>query len=540
MLAAWVQPAMGQTNNEGQHPEYPTFPYPVTLAEGIEHGKVTFKVADQDAIVAYPGEEITVMAELESGYVVKEITVTNEKDGESIVKSEKPLVKQLTFIMPASPVTITATFVPDKIQLNDKVPRKITSPFGKKATFNVADLVSNKDNLVDLKYAIKEAELLPFSVSIDENGELSCVPTSPGTYNINVELSAEPAQPISTKITIEVTKSTLASNIEAEESSISGGGGWNRKTTLTAPNGYQIALVKDGVNPLDFDWGKSIEITKSGDYNQQYMLRSDDGTIYVGDKKTVHIYLDCSAPSIKMEGDHSNVYITITDEQSGISEISYRLDNGDKEKVSVSPGQKNKSFYVEASYGVNHTVWVSVEDRAGNSNSKTESFYLIEPTYHTVTLPEIPIGATTDPAAGEHSVEEGYDFVFSILLEDDYNQSVPVVTIGMGEPLTPRKSDGKYVISFVRKDLSVSISGIVKNPDPVSNAVITSGTKLKVQEHMLCLQVDHPATLYVVTLAGRLWHTQSLSVGETFVEGLPSGVYIVSLSSGERWKVMVR
>lgn len=543
ILAAWIQPVMGQNNDGGEgRPPYPAFPYKVTVGNTV-NGSVVFEAEKTSKEEVYSGGEVVVTATPESGYVVKEIKITDQAGNEistSDAVSEDPLVKKQTFIMPNSPVTINAGFVPGNIELGSTT-GSVSCLFGQKVEYNISSLVKNMDHLVNPEFTLAEVEsALPFEVVVNgSTGLLSCTPSVVGNYEMDVQISAKYVEAVSVTIAISVKTEQLSKDLQVNVLNESTACGWNSQTILEAPDKYLIALVKEGVNPLDLDWMKSIEVLKSGDYYQKYMLRNTNGVIYADDIRSVHLHLDTSAPEIKMEGDHDRVYVTVSDKLSGIAKIAYRLDNGEEKEISELGGRETYGFYVDASYETYHTVWVRVEDRVGNSSSNTERFYLVRPTYHTVTLPEILVGATTDPSAGEYSVEEGYDFTFSILLEDDYSQSVPKVMIDNGKILTPNKN-GKYVISSVREDVSVSISGIVKNPESVANTIVESGTKLMVQEHTLRLQVDHPVTLYIVTLAGHLWHTQSLSVGETQVEGLLSGVYIVGLSSGERWKVIVR
>lgn len=88
---------------------------------------------------------------------------------------------------------------------------------------------------------------------------------------------------------------------------------------------------------------------------------------------------------------------------------------------------------------------------------------------YTVTLPTLE-GATTTPAAGVHTVNEGVDFSFSLTLKPEYSNSTPVVTVA-DKTLTP--DNGNYKIETVTADIIVTITGIVKNepvtpePEPV-------------------------------------------------------------------------
>lgn len=161
-----------------------------------------------------------------------------------------------------------------------------------------------------------------------------------------------------------------------------------------------------------------------------------------------------------------------------------------------------------------------------------------EPTYYTVTLPSVE-GAATDPVAGDYDVESSDNFRFYLTLDADYNQSVPVVTTDRGETITPRTSDGAYIVKYVRSDLVISIGGIAKNPPPVANAEIQSGTRIFTRDGSLFITIDRPARAQVFALTGQLIRSLDLPVGTTRVDALATGVYIVRLDDGMTRKVII-
>lgn len=162
-----------------------------------------------------------------------------------------------------------------------------------------------------------------------------------------------------------------------------------------------------------------------------------------------------------------------------------------------------------------------------------------EPTvYYTVTLPVVE-GAATDPAAGSYEVEAWNSFGFFLTLADDYNLSVPVVTTDSGETLEPRRSDGKYILRYVRRDTGIRISGIVKNPDPVANEAIEANTvQVRGGEGCLLLRLGTAQKVNVYTFTGSLFRRDEAPVGDTRWS-LPAGNYIV-LVDGKTYKVSVR
>lgn len=161
-----------------------------------------------------------------------------------------------------------------------------------------------------------------------------------------------------------------------------------------------------------------------------------------------------------------------------------------------------------------------------------------EPTYYTVTLPSVE-GAATDPVAGSYDVESSDNFRFYLTLDADYNQSVPVVTTDRGETITPRTSDGAYIVKYVHSDLVISIGGIVKNPPPVANAEIQSGTRIFTRDGSLFITIDRPARAQVFALTGQQIRSLDLPAGTTHVDALAIGVYIVRLDDGMTRKVII-
>lgn len=147
--------------------------------------------------------------------------------------------------------------------------------------------------------------------------------------------------------------------------------------------------------------------------------------------------------------------------------------------------------------------------------------------YYTVTLPAVE-GAITDPIAGDYDVESWSSFRFYLTLDKDYDQSEPVVTTDRGETIQPRSSDGAYIVKYVRSDVKITIGGIVKNPDPVANAEIQSGTKAWVNNHQLFIRTDKQEKVFIYAFDGKLRKTFLSAGGEEHV-ALSSGSYIVRI-----------
>lgn len=147
------------------------------------------------------------------------------------------------------------------------------------------------------------------------------------------------------------------------------------------------------------------------------------------------------------------------------------------------------------------------------------------------------LGASTTPAAGAHTVTKGDGFSFTFTLDADYDQSVPVVTVN-GNALTPDAS-GKYTIADISANLTVAITGIVRNTttgiEQVENA-----TLIRAESGALLIRTPVSVTAQVIALTGNVVRTVRLPAGDSRVDGLASGIYIVRLSNEITKKVIIR
>lgn len=158
--------------------------------------------------------------------------------------------------------------------------------------------------------------------------------------------------------------------------------------------------------------------------------------------------------------------------------------------------------------------------------------------FHSVTLPQVE-GATTDPIAGIYEVEAWSSFRFYLTLDKEYDLSEPVVTTDRGETITPRNSDGAYIIKYIRQPVEIYIDNIVKNPDPVANEMIKTDLS-KVWTEGGCLHIISATTgqLYIYTVEGKLQKKQPVITGETVTIPLPEGFYIIRINN-EQFKVII-
>lgn len=160
------------------------------------------------------------------------------------------------------------------------------------------------------------------------------------------------------------------------------------------------------------------------------------------------------------------------------------------------------------------------------------------PVHYTVTLPAIE-GATTDPAAGSYEVESWGSFSFLLTLDEGYRtDSHPVVT-ARGETLTPNASTGKYTIQHVRSDITVEITGIVKDV-ATGNKTLSDGFHITTSGGLLLVTVPRAIRLYLTDTSGRLILTRQLPAGDTRIDDLAAGVYLLTLEGEKTKKIIIR
>ena len=351
--------------------------------------------------------------------------------------------------------------------------------------------------------------------------------------------------------TTEATKVTLQGNatldnVKTQKTEIAVG--TTSVITLTGAGNDLGAITNAGTLTLNADEGTTITVA-SVDNSGTFIDNTGSVTVVTGDAS-----LDLSADDA-MPSDHTatgQVTLTAKPAVAEGADVSYqwqKQENGSWTDVSnpytraAVAGSPDFTTSISGTYrcritvekgSVSTTLLTLPATATVNSTPDPDP----EPTYYTVTLPSVE-GAATDPVAGSYDVESWDNFRFYLTLDADYNQSVPVVTTDRGETITPRTSDGAYIVKYVRSDLVISIGGIVKNPPPVANAEIQSGTRIFTRDGSLFITTDRSARAQVIALTGQLIRSLSLPAGTTRVDALATGVYIVRLDDGMTRKVII-
>lgn len=321
-------------------------------------------------------------------------------------------------------------------------------------------------------------------------------------------------------------------------------------TASETPSAAPVSLkLRDAVE--EDGYKTELSFTEEGEHTVYYMLKRNikDGGEY-GPKQATY-KLDASLPTFTITPGKGMATVQLADAVSGLASCTYTWDNGGEQEATITSGAKESSFTLKGKAGIHHLT-MTVKDVAGNvlsvpstdvkleaegGTTPSDPVYPPSYTYYTVTLPRL-VGASTSPGAGSYSYREGSSFRFTLTLEADYSESHPVVTLSDGTILEPDVS-GRYTIAGLSSDQVISVSGIEKDT-PVANEALSAGAQLTVFRNAFRLQTDRAATLYIFTISGRLDRSIPVTPGETRVGDLPSGIYILRLSSGERWKVIMR
>ncbi|MCD8269036.1 MAG: DUF6383 domain-containing protein [Parabacteroides sp.] len=298
--------------------------------------------------------------------------------------------------------------------------------------------------------------------------------------------------------------------------------GYRISTVSYTPEGEQaITIDKDDNGKYQFKMpAKAVVINVSFMQEHNIATASINSTIQIEDGKKVAI-----------EGEE--VIFTVS-ASSGYELKEVKVQTTNQSPVQLTEqGNSKYSFTMPAADVVIMASFEKIVDPTPDPDPVPDPAPTV---FYTVFLPAIK-GAVTDPVAGEYDVESWGSFRFYLTLDEEYNQSVPVVTTNRGETIEPRSSDGAYIIKYVRSDVEIFIDGIVKNPDPVANeAIEVNQSNVWTGEGCLYIKPATDNKVYIYTSEGKLEAVRIFGAGEMQTVRLPAGIYLVRIGN-ERFKV---
>lgn len=219
---------------------------------------------------------------------------------------------------------------------------------------------------------------------------------------------------------------------------------------------------------------------------------------------------------------------TVTDKEGNIHALidegngRYRLDDW---RVRLAEEVSPLTLHVELTgLEAGKVILPSLEMARHDGKLMQVNTFAMDPVYYTITLPQTE-GATTEPDFGTHEVMEGDSFTFRIILDEDYNESNPIVRVN-GELLEPN-AKGEYVIETVRANTVITIEGIVKNDDTAIGSIDeTDVVRVWTATGSLHIQLPRPMPVRVVNYVGQVIRSWQAVEGDQAVS-LPDGAYIV-------------
>ena len=449
--------------------------------------------------------------------------------------------------------TVYAHWKPNEFAFKSSITKQILIQNEAIEEINLSTLLEDNaiTNCGKMTYEITSTNL-PEGLSLNkQTGIISGIPTETTEGEVSVIIKATAINTSEAEITIPFEVKNI-DVIVSSTPSPNENGWYTNDITITAPAGFKIRLDNStSLVKSEQEYTDNITWNKDGAYTLTYSLQSktNDKEIY---SRTIDIQLDKTAPTISYTKDYLNYTLTFSDiNGSGIDELY--IDNTLISLAETSPNSDGSITYSGSFTEAGEHI-AKVIDKAGHEASCTfklekkpedpvepdDPYYppYVPPVYYTVTLPAIE-GATTDPAAGSYEVESWSSFSFLLTLDEGYQKdSHPVVT-ARGETLTPNASTGKYIIRNVRSDITVEISGIVKDI-ATGNESLSDGFHITTSGGLLLVTVPRATRLYLTDTSGRLILSRLLPAGDTRIDELAAGVYLLTLEGEGTKKILLR
>lgn len=290
----------------------------------------------------------------------------------------------------------------------------------------------------------------------------------------------------------------------------------------------------------------SITVTMGGVDYKDYTYDAKTGKVEVRNVKgkvvIVAVGLDDSMRKVALSLSHVSSKPSPTEVPVNSQlELVFTADNGYKLPETIKVSMGNKTLTADSDYTYNKSTGkFTLAKVTGNVEIIVIADLIQTPTptpdpdpkpvTYTVTLPVIE-GVVLTSETGT-AIKENEDFIFTITLKDGYKNSKPVVKAN-GKEILP-DSKGQYVVKNVKTNITITVSGIVKD-DPTANLEIQGSLKVWGADGHLHILSSKVGEARVITYSGQLYKIITLTGGET-ITSLPSGIYIVRID-GQSYKV---
>ena len=270
----------------------------------------------------------------------------------------------------------------------------------------------------------------------------------------------------------------------------------------------------------------SITVTMGGVAYQDYTYDASTGKVEVRNVKgkvvIVAVGRDDSMRKVKLSLSHvsskpSPAEVPVNSQL----ELVFTADNGYKLPATIKVSMGNKTLTAGSDYTYNQSTGKFTLAKVTDNVDITVIAELIQtptpdpdpepdpdpkPVTYTVTLPVVE-GAVLTSETGT-TIEENEDFIFTIILKDGYKNSKPVVKAN-GKEILP-DSKGRYVVENVKTNITITVSGIVKD-DPTANMEIQGSLKVWGADGHLHILSSKVGEAHVITYSGQLYKIITLS-----------------------------
>lgn len=314
-------------------------------------------------------------------------------------------------------------------------------------------------------------------------------------------------------------------------------------------NGTLIFKRKDGESmPL---LGENTTITNNATFADSIgLIKTVLGTAPIQVDETTNMNQEISI--LRGHSKEIKFVATSTENTAFLSYIWEKQDETSKEWTAYpKPDENILSAATKASSSDNGTITLSeageyrclmictvpVEAKPTEASSTLTAYVTVkvsepkpdpDPVYYcTVKIPKVE-GATLSVPSGNHIVEGGDSFAFTITLDADYNQSTPLVKAN--EEIIKPDREGRYLIRWIYIDQEVNISGIIKNsPTSIDKPEKAIG-QVWGTDGTLYIHTFEAADVRIVNFSGKTLQTIRKVNGD-FQTHLPKGVYIVIIGN---------
>lgn len=288
----------------------------------------------------------------------------------------------------------------------------------------------------------------------------------------------------------------------------------------------------------------SITVTMGGVAYKDYTYDAKTGKVEVrnvtGKVVIVAVGLDDSKRKVALSLSHVSSKPSPTEVPVNSQlELVFTADNGYKLPETIKVSMGNKTLTAGSDYTYNKSTGKFTLAKVTGDVEIIVIAELIQtptpdpdpkPVTYTVTLPVIE-GVVLTSETGT-AIKENENFIFTITLKEGYKNSKPVVKAN-GKEILP-DSKGRYVVKNVKTNITITVSGIVKD-GPTANLEIQGSLKVWGADGHLHILSSKVGEARVITYSGQLYKIITLTGGET-ITPLPSGIYIVRID-GQSYKV---